>query len=72
MTIECRCIDNIVERGAAPGTFAPRFSDADHRTEEGREKSSDDDRNPEKRTQAGETEHRADDDTHGRDDEAEQ
>lgn len=56
---------------AAPGAVAAKGVEANYGTRERREESKNDERYTDEDTQAGEAEHDADDDTDGRDDEAE-
>lgn len=72
VALECGRVDNIVQLGSAPRALASWFADAGHWADQRRENACDDDGNSEKGSQTSAAEHAADDEAHGRYDEAEE
>ena len=72
MTIKGRCIEYIANPGAAPRAFALGFAEADHRAENRGKYAADNHGNTENGAKAGEAQHCADDEAHGRYDHSEE
>lgn len=70
VALECGRVDDVVQLGSAPGALASWLADADDGANQRCENASDDDGNAKKCSQAGAAEHAANNEAHGRYDEA--
>jgi len=71
MTVKRRYIEYVAHLRAAPGAFALGFAEANHWAENRGKNSADDHGNTEDRAEAGEAQHRTDDEAYWRYDNAE-
>lgn len=66
VAVKAGCVDNVADRGRAPGAFSFGLAKADQRAQKRSKDARNNHGDPENRAQPGETKHHPNDDAHGR------